>query len=44
MDFPDYKRINTYDHYNRYCKEKQPVHQSMLIKPMVIEKVAADLI
>lgn len=44
MDFPDYKRINTVDHYNRYCKDKESVHLSMLIKPMTIETVAADLI
>jgi hypothetical protein len=44
MQFPDHKKINTFDHYNRYCTDKQPVHNSMLIKPMVIEKIAADLI
>ena len=41
--FPDTKRINTFDHYTKYCKNKSPAHNSMLIKPIVIERVGFDL-
>lgn len=41
--FPDTKRINTFDHYSKYCKNKNPSHNSMLIKPIVIERVGFEL-
>jgi hypothetical protein len=44
MEFPDHKRINTIDHYNKYCRNKEAVHASMLIKPVPIELVAEQLI
>lgn len=44
VEFPDYKRINTAEHYRKYCAEKQSVHNSMLIKPVPIEIVGEQLI
>jgi hypothetical protein len=44
MEFPDHKRINTVEHYNKYCANKEPVHSSMLIKCIQIENVAEALI
>ena len=41
--FPDTKRINTFDHYTKYCKAKNASHVSMLIRPIIIEKVGFDL-
>lgn len=41
--FPHTKRINTFDHYAKYCKNKSPSHTSMLIRPIIIEKVGFDL-
>lgn len=34
LDFPEKKKINTVEHYTRYCKSKEPMHQTMLIKPI----------
>lgn len=41
--FPNTKRINTFDHYAKYCKTKNASHVSMLIRPIIIEKVGFDL-
>lgn len=44
MDFPEKKKINTVEHYTRYCKAKEGTHQSILIKPIPLENVGKDLI
>lgn len=37
LDFPEHKKINTSEHYQKYCKNKEASHWSMLIKPVPIE-------
>lgn len=37
LDFPEHKKINTSEHYQKYCKNKEVSHWSMLIKPVPIE-------
>lgn len=44
LDFPEKKKINTVEHYTRYCKSKECMHNSMLIKPIPLENVGKDLI
>lgn len=44
LDFPEKKKINTVEHYTRYCKSKEAMHNSMLIKPIPLENVGKDLI
>ena len=36
LEFPEHKKINTIEHYNKYCKAKEASHQSMLIRPVPI--------
>ncbi len=36
IDFPDKKKINTYEHYSRYCKKKESIHNSLLTKTICI--------
>lgn len=43
FDFPETKRINTMPHYNKYCKNKNPVHTSKLIRPIIVENVGMEL-
>lgn len=44
IDFPEEKKINTIDHYKKYCQNKESSHASMLIKPVMVESVGEDLI
>lgn len=37
MEFPEHKKINTSEHFQKYCKNKEANHWSMLIKPIPIE-------
>jgi hypothetical protein len=37
LDFPEHKKINTSEHYQKYCKNKEASHWSMLIKPIPVE-------
>lgn len=43
FDFPETKRINTMPHYTKYCKSKNPVYSSKLIRPIIIENVGIEL-
>ena len=44
LDFPENRKINTMEHYNKYCKSKEAAHQSMLIRPVPIEYSVLELI
>ena len=44
VEFPEKKRINTIDHYKKYCKNKENMHLSMLIKPVPLESVGEELL
>ena len=37
LEFPEHKKINTSEHFQKYCKTKEGNHWSMLIKPIPIE-------
>lgn len=39
LDFPQNLKINTSEHYNKYCKNKISAHNSMLIKPIPVESI-----
>ena len=37
FEFPETKKINTSQHYHKYCKDKQSIHNTMLIKPISLQ-------
>ena len=39
LDFPENKKINTSEHYSKYCKSKHPSHFSQLIKPVPVANI-----
>lgn len=44
LDFPMKKKINTLEHYLKYCKRKEAIHINMLVKPIQLENVGSELV